>query len=135
MQSKLTEKIENNIVCINSRVWYPSALMPQIHTWRTIVFIQSCILRQNPLSGWILMMRSLNWISAKSLMSVQHSWVFIFCQSSEGDIQIWPNSQWGCPILLVKNLKSSADRPVVISDWCLMGDEHNYFKSVSTSFS
>ncbi len=25
--------------------------------------------RQNPVGGWILIMRSLNWISAKSLMS------------------------------------------------------------------
>ncbi len=29
------------------------------------------ISRQNPVSGWILIMRSLNWISAKSLISAQ----------------------------------------------------------------
>ncbi len=40
------------------------------------------ILKQNPVSEWILMMRSLNWISAKFLMSVQHEWE-IWLRSNE----------------------------------------------------
>ncbi len=41
------------------------------------------IIRQNLVSEWILMMRSLNWISAKSLMSAQHEWE-IWLRSNEG---------------------------------------------------
>ncbi len=43
--------------------------------------VQSLI--QKPVSEWILMMRSLNWILAKSLMSVQQEWE-IWLQSNEG---------------------------------------------------
>ncbi len=36
-------------------------------------------------SGWILMVRSLNWMTAKSLMSVQHEWD-ILLRSYSGDL-------------------------------------------------
>ncbi len=40
------------------------------------------IFRQNPVSEWILMMRSLNWISAKFLISALHEWE-IWLRSNE----------------------------------------------------
>ncbi len=45
--------------------------------WNKIINMDECrliktIFRQNPVSGRILKMRSLNWISAKSFMSVQY---------------------------------------------------------------
>ncbi len=42
-----------------------------------------CSFRQNPVNWWILMMRSLNWISTNSLMSTQYEWE-IWLRSNEG---------------------------------------------------
>ncbi len=42
-----------------------------------------CRFRQNTVIGWFLMMRSLNWISAKSLINAQRE-LEIWLRSNEG---------------------------------------------------
>ncbi len=59
-------------------------------------------LRQNPVSGeWILMMRSLNWILAKSLMSAAHPW------------EIWLRSNSGISLIKIHSLTGFCFYPVM----------------------
>ncbi len=61
---------------------------------RPTITASTCLhrFRPNPVSEWILMMKSFNWISAKSIMSSAHSW------------EIWLRSNNGISLIKIHSL-------------------------------